>query len=95
MYGWMYECLKSMIITRYDLEVWKEIIQRSHFDQDSWGIQEYTPDSTYFTLVQITADVLGIHESQVRKMSSSLTHTLSLSLSLSLLFSLSDFLSGL
>lgn len=65
MYGWIHECLKYMIISRYGQEIWNKIINKLNLNKDYWDIKEYVSDNIFFQLNSIAAEVIGINETQV------------------------------
>jgi hypothetical protein len=65
MYGWLNECIKNMIITRYGVDVWAQVKSKSGIVSDEWGVHDYYSDDVYFKLSKAAAEVVDLQESQV------------------------------
>ena len=65
MYGWLFECLKSMIISRYGETLWLEIRVDANVDTPSWVNDGYYPDDIFHKLTRSFSEVVSITEDNV------------------------------
>jgi guanylate cyclase soluble subunit beta len=66
MYGWIHECYRGMILSNYGEELWQIILSTSNIPQDkTWELEDYLPDSMFFTLLSTTCHVLQLTETVI------------------------------
>jgi hypothetical protein len=64
MIGWMLECFKSMILSRYGEEMWEKIQLATNVDS-SWRVHEYYSDDVFSSMMQSLCEHVQISEANV------------------------------
>ena len=66
MYGWINASLESLVISKFGVDTWKEIREKSGLQiSEIWNRYENYPDSYTYDLVGAATAVLGLEASEI------------------------------
>ncbi len=65
MHGWIFDCLKKMILKGHEAEVWDKIRTNAKRNFENFELIRDYPDRDFLNLINSTADVLKTSDAQV------------------------------